>query len=191
MGRSYDEYSDTELFYMLCDDRQTAERAFSVIFSRHSPRIYAYCRRFIGNKEEAQDIFQETFLRFHQSASKDREMTNLPAFLLRIARNLCVNFKKREKLAISFEDFMVADSASEIESEKTEMMDLIKDALDTLPDDYKEPLILREYNGLSYNEIADVTGQSLANVKIRIHRAKQRIKEILSPYLLELNENIK
>ncbi len=191
MGKSFDEYSDTELYYMLCEDKKIAERAFSIIFSRHSSRIFAYCRRFIGNKEEAQDIFQETFLRFHQSASKDREMTNVPAFILRIARNLCVNYKKREKQSVSFEDFMVADSSSETESEKNEMMDLIKNALETLPDDYKEPLILREYNGLSYNEISDITGQSLANVKIRIHRAKQRIKDILSPYLLEINENIK
>ncbi|GAB1370242.1 sigma-70 family RNA polymerase sigma factor [Candidatus Kapaibacterium sp.] len=187
MGKSFDEYSDEELFYLLCEDKRTAERAFSVIFSRHSPRIYAYCRRFIGNKEEAQDIFQETFLRFHQSASKDRVMTNVPAFLLKIARNLCVNFKKREKQAISFEDFMVADDASEVNSEKTELLDLIKDALEVLPDDYKEPFILREYNGLSYSEISDVMGIPLTNVKVRIHRAKQKIKDILSPYLQELN----
>ncbi|MFA5512369.1 MAG: RNA polymerase sigma factor, partial [Candidatus Kapaibacterium sp.] len=101
MRRRFDEYSDAELFYMLCDDKRTAEGAFSELFKRHSPRIYAYCKRFIGNLEEAEDLFQETFIRFHQSASKDRVMTNVPAFLLKIARNLCVNFKKREKQSVS------------------------------------------------------------------------------------------
>ncbi|MBX3044039.1 MAG: RNA polymerase sigma factor [Candidatus Kapabacteria bacterium] len=187
MGQRFEEYSDTELFYMLCDDKHTAERAFSELFSRHSPRIYAYCKRFIGNTEEAQDIFQETFLRFHQSASKDREMTNLPAFLLRIARNLCVNFKKREKQAVSYEDYMAPDFGSENVSEKSELLDLIKDALEVLPDEYKEPFILREYNGMTYNEIAEITGQPLSNVKVRIYRAKQKIKEILEPYMQELD----
>ena len=187
MGRHFDEYSDAELFYMLCDDKHTAERAFSELFSRHSPRIYAYCRRFIGNREEAQDIFQDTFLRFHQSASRDREMTNVPAFLLKIARNLCVNFKKREKQAVTYEDYMMPDFDSENGSEKSELLDLIKDALEILPDDYKEPFILREYDGLTYNEIADITGQSLASVKVRRHRAKQKIKEVLAPYLQEMN----
>ena len=187
MGRHFDEYSDAELFYLLCDDKHTAERAFSELFSRHSPRIYAYCRRFIGNREEAQDIFQDTFLRFHQSASRDREMTNVPAFLLKIARNLCVNFKKREKQAVTYEDYMMPDFDSETGSEKSELLDLIKDALEILPDDYKEPFILREYDGLTYNEIADITGQSLASVKVRIHRAKQKIKEVLAPYLQEMN----
>lgn len=187
MGRHLDEYSDNDLFYMLCDDKHTAEAAFSELFSRYSPRIYAYCRRFIGNREEAQDIFQETFIRFHQSASKDRVMTNVPAFILRIARNLCVNFKKREKQAVSFEDYMVADYASDSNSEKTELLDLIKDALEVLPDEYKEPFILREYHGLSYNEIAEITGQQLSNVKVRIHRAKQKIKEILAPYMQEMD----
>lgn len=187
MGRHLDEYSDNDLFYMLCDDKHTAEAAFSELFSRYSPRIYAYCRRFIGNREEAQDIFQETFIRFHQSASKDRVMTNVPAFILRIARNLCVNFKKREKQAVSFEDYMVPDYASDNNSEKTELLDLIKDALEVLPDEYKEPFILREYHGLSYNEIAEITGQQLSNVKVRIHRAKQKIKEILAPYMQEMD----
>lgn len=187
MERQFEEYSDNELYYMLCEDKHTAERAFSELFSRHSPRIYAYCKRFIGNREEAQDVFQDTFIRFHQSASKDRIMTNVPAFILKIARNLCVNSKKREKAAVSYEDYMVVDFDSESHSDKSELLDLIKDALEVLPDEYKEPFILREYHGLSYNEIAEITGQQLSNVKIRIHRAKQKIKEILAPYMQELD----
>lgn len=186
MRLCFDEYSDAELFYMLCDDKRTAEGAFSELFKRHSPRIYAYCKRFIGNLEEAEDLFQETFIRFHQSASKDRVMTNVPAFLLKIARNLCVNFKKREKQSVSYEDYMVPDYGTESGSEQSELLDLIKDALETLPDEYKEPFILREYHGLTYKEIAEITEMPLSNVKERIHRAKQKIKDILAPYMQEL-----
>lgn len=185
MAKKFDEYGDTELFYLLCEEKNTAERAFSELFNRHSSRIYAYCRRFLGDKEEANDVFQETFLKFHQSASKERVMTNVPAFLLTIARNLCMNVKRKERSVVSFEEYMVEDD-EEPNADKNELLELIKGALELLPDDYKDVFILREYEGLSYAEIAKLTNTSLANVKIKIHRAKLKIKEVLTPYLTEM-----
>ena len=86
MKNNYEQMSDNELYYLLNSDKKTAERAFSELYSRHSPRIYAYCRRFLGNREEAQDVYQEAFVRFFKSAKQQREMTNVPAFLLKIGR---------------------------------------------------------------------------------------------------------
>ncbi len=186
MNDNLTQYSDAELYYLMQSDEKLKERVFSELYNRLSPRIYAYCRRFIGNKEEAEDIFQETFERFYQSKSKDREMTNVQAFVLRIARNLCVNFKRHETTGVSFEDYMFV--RNEDRNEKDELLNLIKMALDLLEPDYREVFILREYEGLSYNEIADLTNSSLANVKVRIHRAKQQIREILSPYLADLEK---
>jgi len=185
MAKYFDEYSDTELYKMLCEDKYIAEQAFTEIFNRYSSRIYAYCRRFLGDREEALDAFQETFIRFHQSASKDREMTNLPGFLLTIARNLCMNIKRKERNDISYEDYM-AGNDDENKTDKNEMLDLIKKALNQLPDDYREVFILREYEGLSYQEIANMTNTNITNVKVRIHRAKQKIRDILQPYMSEL-----
>ncbi len=68
------------------------------------------------------------------------------------------------------------------------MLALIRAAIKTLPEDYAEVFILREYDGLSYAEIAEVTGESLANVKVRIYRAKQKIRETLAPYLADLSK---
>lgn len=186
MKKKLDEYSDSELFYMLTEEKRTAEKAFAELYSRLSPRIYAYCRRFLANKEEAQDIFQETFAKFFESAFEKRDMTNVPAFILRIARNLCVNLKRKESTTlISIEDYMaVAPSSS---SEQDEMLELIKSAIELLPDEYRDMFILREYDGLSYQEIADVTGESISTVKIRLYRAKQKVRSILQPYLEEAN----
>lgn len=185
MARKFDEYSDTELFYMLNDNKENAERAFTELFNRYSSRVYAYCRRFLGDRDEAQDVFQETFIKFHQSASKDREMTNVPGFLLTIARNLCMNVKRKERPSVTLEEYMGGDDDSLI-SDKDELLELIKKALELLTDDYREAFVLREYDGLSYEEIAKITNTSLTNVKVRIHRAKQKIKDILQPYLNEL-----
>ncbi len=186
MGKSLAEYSDQELFDRIGEEGRTAELAFGELYGRYSPRVYAYCLRFLGNQAEAQDVFQETFIRFHQSASQDRKMTNVPAFLLKIARNLCVNSKRRERSTVTFEDYMMTNYDEP--SDKEELLKLIKTSLDLLPDNYKEMFILREYDGLSYADIADVTGVSLSTVKVRIFRSKQKIREILQPYLEELSK---
>ena len=69
-----------------------------------------------------------------------------------------------------------------------QLLNLIKRALDLLPAEYREAFILREYEGMSYSEIAEMIGESLSNVKIRIYRAKQKIREILAPYLADISK---
>lgn len=184
MEKDFTQYGDAELFYLLNSDKSEAEKAFEELYDRLSARVYAYCRRFLGNKEEAEDVLQEAFVRFYQSADSNREMTNVPAYILRIARNLCVNCKRREKTTVSFEDYMAVHH--ENREEQDELLNLIKQALDILPDDYREMFILREYEGMSYADIAEITDTSLATVKIRIFRAKQKIREILAPYLEDI-----
>ena len=184
--KALDEYSDAELFYLMTEEKKTAEKAFAELYARHSSRVFAFCRRFLGNKEEAQDIFQDTFIRFHQSASKDREMTNVPAFLLTIARNLCVNYKRRERTDVSFEEYMY--ESEDDTNERKELLGILKTAVSNLSEEYREVFILREYDGLSYAEIAKVTNEKLPTVKVRIHRAKQKIREALEPYFDELKK---
>lgn len=172
---------------MLSMGQTESERAFMELYRRYSGRVFAYCRRFLGNREDALDIFQETFIRFFESAKEERIMTNVPAFLLRIARNLCLNFKRQSKKMVTIEDYMLYETY-ENNSSKDELVGLIKIALAELPDDYREAFILREYDGMTYNEIAEFLGISLALVKIRIFRAKQKLREILAPYISELSK---
>ncbi len=186
MKKGLEEYTDAELFELLKSDKKRGEKAFSVLYARHSPRVYAYCRRFLGNREDAQDVFQETFIRFHASAEQDRVMTNMPAFLLKIARNLCVNLKRLERQDLTYEDYMYVPE--DTSPDKSELLDLIKRAMELLTDDYREVFILREYEGMTYAEIAEITNESMANVKIRIFRAKQKIREILAPFLAEISK---
>lgn len=186
MNKNLEEYSDADLFYLMQSDKRKTEEAFAELYNRHSPRIYAYCRRFLGDKEEAKDIFQETFVRFFQSADKERIMTNVPAFLLRIARNLCINAKRKETPSISFEDYMYVQQ--ENKNDNDELLSMIKMALEILPDEFREVFVLREYEGLSYSEIAELTNSSLPTVKVRIFRAKQKIREILQPYLADFSK---
>ena len=183
-----DKYNDSELFKMLKSDKQTAEQAFAELYKRHSAKIYAYCLRMTCNKEEAQDIFQETFTKFFQIAKEDKEMNNLPAYLLRIAHNLFLNSKRIEIATVSIEDYMAYGFNNSLEND--ELLEHIKSALDSLPNEYKEVFILREYNGLSYKDIADVIGENIGVAKIRIFRAKEKIRKLIMPYLEEF-DNVK
>ena len=180
--------SDIELYAALKLEKPSSEKAFAELYARYSPRIFAYCRRILGDYDRAQDAFQETFVKFFNSAQQEREMSNVPAYLLRIARNLCLNMQRSNKGHISLEEYHMPSSFDR-SHEKIELLSLITQAMETLPLDYKEAFILREYEGLSYQEIADMTESSLSTVKIRIYRAKQKIREILAPYIADISKH--
>lgn len=186
MEQEYSDMTDDELFLRMGEGGSDAERCFTELYVRHAPRVNAYCRRIMGDKSLAQDAFQETFTRFFRSASRERDMTNTPAFLLRIARNVCLNMKRGERQTVAIEEFHVPFEVPD--HEKNELLKLITSALDIVPADYREAFILREYDGLSYQEIADVMESSMATVKIRIFRAKEKLRQILAPYLQDLNK---
>ena len=185
-GTKTDNIPDAELFYRLAGPKEHAEAAFAELYARYGGRVFAYCLRFLGQRDEAQDVYQETFIRFYESAQQSREMTNVPGYLLKIARNLCLNCRRNKKHPVEFEDYQ--SLVQPATAEKTEFLQLITTALDMLPDDYREVFVLREYEGLSYAEIAEIVGASLSNVKVRIFRAKQKIRDILAPYIEEFSE---
>jgi RNA polymerase sigma-70 factor, ECF subfamily len=176
--------SDSDLFAQLRDERTVSEKAFAELYARYSGRVYSFCLRFLGDPDEAKDVYQDTFIRFYQSAREQREMSNGPGFLLTIARNLCLNAKRDRKPTVTVEDVEAAIATPG--PEQREFMQLLSTALEMLPDDFREVFILREYDGLTYAEIAEILQVSLATVKVRIFRAKQRLRIILSPYLEEV-----
>lgn len=188
MKTNLEKLEDEELFSKLSsENRSESENAFLELYNRYANRVFSYCSRILDNKEDARDVFQETFVKFYESAKSERIMTNVPGFLLRIARNLCFNLKRTRHHNITIEDYMHYQEYSN-NHERDELMGLIKVALTGLPDELRETFVLREYEGMSYSEISDFLGISLALVKIRIYRAKQKIREFLAPYITELTK---
>ncbi|HYF03316.1 MAG TPA: RNA polymerase sigma factor [Patescibacteria group bacterium] len=187
MPQSLRSHSDQQLYALVLERGTLARAAFNEIYQRHSMRVFTYCRRIIGDSDAAQDMFQETFVRFFESATPDREMTNLPGYLLRIARNLCLaERKKLNRQTVSFEEFRFPSHDASYDS--AELIKLVETALESLKEDYREAYVLKEFLGLSYNEIAEMTGANLALVRVRIYRAKTQIREILAPYIEDLEK---
>jgi len=184
--QNFTAFSDAELFKTLRQPKAEAERAFAELYARHSQRVYVYCLKIMGEEADALDIFQTTFLKFHAAAQSEKNIENIPAYLLRIARNLCLDKKREFKPTVPFEDFHGA--ARDNSYENTELFALINTALELLEIEYREALVLHEYEGLSYNEIAEITGDTIPALKNRVWRAKQKIRNILSPYLADLTK---
>ena len=95
MSTDFKQLSDSELCTLVYQGGESSNAAFEALYDRHSPRVYLYCRRVMGEVNVLDDVFQETFVRFYKSLLIERNMSNVPGFLLRIARNLCVAEKKK------------------------------------------------------------------------------------------------
>lgn len=182
-GKKTANIPDVDLFFSLAGDKKVAEEAFAELYARYAGRVYAYCYRCTSDPDEAQDIFQETFLRFYESAKRVDSMSNVIGFILKISRNLILNHRRNKKHAIDIDSIEIL--AGPGAQDGSELLGMLTTALDMLPDDYREAFVLREYEGLSYNQIAEILDTSLTNVKVRIFRAKQRLRKILSPYLAD------
>lgn len=181
-----DETPDLELYAKLSQEDAAAQAALSILYRRYSQRIYTYCRKIIGESTTAEDLLQETFVKLLESGRQHRAIENFPAYLMTIARNLCLSHRARSKRQfVEIEDFHL--SYRDVPYEQRELLQLIQASLELLPEDYREAFVLREYNGLSYNEIAEVIGESLDVVKVRIFRAKKKLRDILAPYLADLH----
>jgi RNA polymerase sigma-70 factor, ECF subfamily len=185
MGQKLEKLSDEELFRCLKSGSEEAEKAFTEIYNRYSPYVFAYCRRFLGSTEGAEDMFQEAFLRFHQSASKIESMTNVKGYLLSIARNLCHNFLRNERVNVSIEDY--GNFIVENKHESDELLDLIKRAIELMPEELRELFILREYDGMTYTEIAKMTESNVNTIKVKLFRARQKLRKILEPYIQDVS----
>lgn len=186
MERPLSEYTDADLFVLFTSEQ--GEAAFGELYARYSSTVYAYCLRVMGDREKAHDVFQDTFMKFFQSALRHETLENVKGYLLTISRNLCLNEKKRAaSQSVEFDESLYNPGISR-EADRSEMMQLISMALELLPTDMREAFVLREYQGLSYLEITKVLNIKLDTAKVRVFRARQRIKEILQPYLNELQQ---
>ncbi len=177
--------SDLELFRQLSKEEHVAQAALTTLYRRYSQRVYTYCRKVLADQDLAKDFLQETFVRIYDTGKQEKPVDNIPAYLMTIARNLCLTHKSRStRQYVEFEDFHV--HTHDVPYEQKELLGLIQMSLELLPEEYREAFILREYNGLAYNEIAEVVGVSVHLIKVRIFRAKKRLREILTPYLNDI-----
>ncbi|MFA6457067.1 MAG: RNA polymerase sigma factor [Bacteroidota bacterium] len=161
-------------------DRQ----AIAMIYERYKHGLFRFCVRLVSDSDNAADIVQETFVRMIDEKMSLHNPAALKAWIFMIARNEAFTQlnKKKKTRALTEDDHEVfsEESSSEL-IERAERSTLITSLVNRLLPQYKEVIILREYEAMNYEEIAGVIGASVATVKSRLFRARKALSEQLLP----------
>jgi RNA polymerase sigma-70 factor, ECF subfamily len=174
--------------------------AFETLVERYQNRLLGIMFHLVGNREEAEDLCQDVFLRIYKARKGYRPRAKFSTWLYTIANNLALNHlrSKGRKPSVPFggvatDSAAVAEIAQQLigregspssQMRQAELADLVRSALGVLNEDQKLAVLLNKFEEMSYAEIADVMGRSQAAVKSLLARARNQLREHLEPYLL-------
>ncbi len=170
----WESLSDLELARAGSDDLD----AFAELIRRHQDFVFGAVLRVVKNRTQAEDLAQEAFLRAHRALEGFRGDAAVRSWLYRIATNLATNAvtRRKEYPSEKLPDQPARGSGPGRELEVAELRAHLREAIAELPDELRVPLVLREYEELSYQEIADTTGLPLNTVRTRILRARRALR---------------
>lgn len=157
---------------------------FEKIINEHYPRLHRSISAYLsGSQIDAEDILQETFLKAWKNIDGFEGASNIYTWLYSIARNLCIDeFRKRKhENKISnrpVEEFTLVSDTSREEDER-EDVNILKKAIESLPEIFRSVVIMKSIDGLTYPEISEITGINEQTLKNRMFRAKKQLAETL------------
>lgn len=175
-----------------------SDSAFQELFNRYKKLIVNVCYRLIGNRDEAEDVTQDVFLRVFRSAKQFTHRSKVSTWIYRIAINLSLNHLRRKKYRqwLSLDDGstsntpeffdLVSSDCPKSELHAKEQKKIIMTAINKLPADQRIAIMLQRYDGLSCQEIAAIMECSVGAVQARLHRAKKNLYQKLLPYVEEI-----
>ncbi|MBL8151049.1 MAG: sigma-70 family RNA polymerase sigma factor [Blastocatellia bacterium] len=187
--------SDEELMREFQEGNDTA---FITLYERYRLAIYRFIYRKIAHQARAEELTQEVFLALVRYRKDWRQESSFKTYIYRIAFNCSLSEARRSEHKVMVDDedeqnSVASDTLSPIEQvEQSEIKQHIKRALAKLDADFRDPIILREYEGLSYEEIATIFDLPIGTVKSRIFRGKLELKKLLTPVLNpDINDLVK
>jgi RNA polymerase sigma-70 factor (ECF subfamily) len=167
--------------------RRGDDEAFALIVERYQRPVFNLCYRMLGNPTEAEDAAQESFIRVYTRLSTYDEERKFSSWILSIASHYCIDRLRRRKFQmVSWEEIPSWTWPSDPDPQPEEVV-LTRDKerqvqalLETLPPEYKAALVLRYWQGYSYEEIAQTLNASVSAVKSRLFRARRMMAEAAS-----------
>ena len=175
--------SDEELVRL---SQQGDLKAFGILVERYQKKVFTVAYSLVQDTDEAQDLTQESFVRAYSALESFRGTARFYTWIYRITVNLCMDhFRKQavEKAAMTHEqDEHQNPTTPDRVASQHEMSQAVRQAIRALPEDHRTVIIMREIEGLSYQEIAKVAGISIGTVMSRLFYARRKLREILKPY---------
>ncbi len=167
-------------------------KAMELILARHEQRVYRFGLRMCGNEDDARDVLQETLLAAFKNLGTFRGDSQISTWLYQVARSFCIKQRRRREGEPARHEGMESNEVKHLASDASEpdsrthakqVGEVIQAAMNTLQDDYREALVLRDVEGLSAEEAAGVVGIEVGALKSRLHRARMQLKQSLSAVL--------
>lgn len=184
--------SDEDLMEQVQND---VVEAFTILVDRYKDRLHNFLYRYTHNHQDCEDLVQETFLRVHRSRQSYKRIARFSTWMYTIALNLAKSLYRKQKrmpLTSIHEDptdpdsrEMIIEDSSILPDQKLHekmCMSELERALDQLSDEYREAVIFRDIQQLTYEEIAEITDTAMGTVKSRINRGRIQLKEILEDF---------
>jgi RNA polymerase sigma-70 factor (ECF subfamily) len=162
--------------------RDGSPEAFEELVRRYRNQVYALCFHFVHSREDAWDLAQETFVNAHRALPAFRGESGFKTWLMRIAANRCKDHLKKRRLdTVPFDDAQSVDGPAnspqpDEQLEHRELALAIETALKGLPLRHRTAFLLREYEGLSYQEMAEVMDCNIGTVMSRLFHARRKLQ---------------
>ena len=160
----------------------------SSLLTDYRDHVYSLAVRLLGNREDAADVTQDVLVRLWEH-SDDLDAEHRKAWTLRVTRNACLDALRRRKTRTRYTpsvDDAVAVSTTPLPDSLTSASDVrthLEHALHLLDEPYRSLIVLREIHDLTYSDIAETLELSMTNVKVYLHRARKRMREVLEATL--------
>ncbi len=172
------------------------DRIFKNLLKEHKNRVYSYALYFLHNREDAEDITQEVFIRVWKYQDRIRGKTVVP-WLMKVTHNCCIDCirkrksERRNNYTESMDEFDTISSdldnysSPESSYELSEMQKELLNALQTLPDKTRSMILLHYFQGMRFDEIGEIFGTKSGTVKVAVHRGRKMLREILKEQFVE------
>lgn len=181
--------SDAEIVQIVLEGDKNS---YALLVNAHGERIINYLARMTGNRYEAEDLAQDAFVRAYIALPSYNPEYKFSTWLFKIATNLCLNYLKKRNRTLQVEDYqgdegqplwVVPDTRPQGDplraTQRRETQRSIQAAIDQLSPAYRMVVILRHVQGLTYQEIVEVTGLPMGTVKSRLGRGRARLAKLL------------
>ena len=169
--------------------------AFNLLVARWEKKLFNFAYRLTGDRDDAFDICQDSFIRAYEQISQLKDPSKFPNWLFTIARNQCVSFRrsearmpkcenKEDEDVLNLEESLTGSSQVRIDGphhfEQNELRLIVERALAQLPFEQRETIVLKVYEGLKFSEIAEITECHISTIKSRLYLGLTQLKKILA-----------
>jgi len=168
---------------LITELQRGSDSALAAVYQEFNQGVFAYCMKILADRQLAEDVVQETFLKVREHAQSIQRIESFRSWVFRIARNEALMQLRKRRSNGQIEDESVwSEETPHQQFVALERSEIVNRLLGSLKHEYREVLLLLVYENMSYAEIASVTGATESSVKSRIFRARKEMIEKLKPF---------